>query len=134
MQQATKYYPSRYSCSKLIQAIVKWTPQFLETVERRFGLQGDFTAENITQTFCHILSANAARLKLLRLYRVGWFTRKQERGVYLYSFSNGAIRYYQIWNGFESEESPFVKARKPQVIRETIESQKETSDIYVGEL
>ena len=134
MQQTSKYYPNRYTYGKLIQATVKWTPQFLETIEEKFGLNGNFTANNVASIFQSIVSLNAARLKLLRLYRIGWFTRTLEEGIYVYRFSNSARNYYRSWQGFENEESPLVTARKPKYVRETIESQKEISDMYIREI
>jgi len=111
MERTIKYYPYRYSYGgKHVEVIIKWTPQFLQSIEWEFGLEGEFTAYRVAQLFSNIISDNATRLKLWRMYKQGWFTRYCKEGIYFYTFSESARKYYRYWSAFNQEGSPLVKS------------------------
>jgi len=105
MKQIMKIYPIRHP-GRFFNIIVDWNGEFLQQIIEKWGLYAEFSAEEIGYLFRDLLSMNAARLKLLRLYRQGWFVRRlvfnDEKGKhYLYSFSESSISYYKKWNTFK---------------------------------
>jgi hypothetical protein len=120
METVEKYYPERYDCygGKVIEAVIRWTPTFLQSIFIEFELDGKFTSLDIANLFKHIFSENAARLKLFRMYKQGWFTRKLEvinennevKSIYFYQFSESAKKYFIEWGGF-ADPGPITKKK-----------------------
>lgn len=115
MEFVVKCYPTK--CKKNVRAVLNWTPEFLEVISKKFGLNGKFSSVEIEEFFRHYASRNAIRLKLRRLYRCGWFIRRLEghsekrpnRSVYLYEFSNSSKKYQIYWVGFNyNDRSPLM--------------------------
>lgn len=133
MDKVIKYYSERYR-GKSIPVVIKWTPEFLESIRHRFGIYGEFSSNNLIDLFSHIFSGNAARLKLFRLYRQGWFKRNLTNQGYIYSFSEGSKKYNRYYGGFDN--GPLVAARIPEVMEKSIEIKREyiNSDRYFGEI
>nr|MBI4157076.1 hypothetical protein [Candidatus Woesearchaeota archaeon] len=134
MDYAIKHYTDRYS-GLTIKAVIKWTPEFLQFIRRNYDLNSEFTSNNLCELFNNIISGNATRLKLWRMYRQGWFTRRYKKGVYYYKFSEGAKKYYNLWYGFNSEEGPLIKSSKPKYMDKIVEVKREiiNTDRYLGE-
>lgn len=116
MEIVVKCYTTKYK--KNVQAVLDWTPEFLELIVRKFGLNGRFTAMALEEFFRHYTTRNAIRLRLRRLYRNGWFIRRLEgysekrpnRLVNLYQLSDSAKKYQVYWGGFEcNERSPLMR-------------------------
>ena len=138
MQRTIKYYPRRYN-GKSIRVVIKWTPEFLESVKNRFGFYKDFTSKDVISLFKCVSEGDAARHKLSRLYRQGWFVRRLEpgyltRSYYIYNFSEGAKQYNRYYGSFKT--GPLVAARIPEVFEKPIEIKKEfiLQDLFIGEL
>lgn len=138
METAVKYYPERYGSygEKQINVIIRWTPQFLQSIKQEFGLEGEFTSLEVAQLFSSFFSINATRLKLWRMYRQGWFTRKCRKGIYYYNFSKGAKKYYHFWIGFDNEEGPLMVSSNTKFSSKPFEVRTEIidRDRYLGEV
>ena len=113
MEERYKYYPNNSYYHRKIKAVIKWTPEFLERIQSSFGLRGEFNSLDVVFSIKNILiiSDNAIRLKLHRVYKQGWFTRSRIEGIYYYAFSEKAKRYYSSFGNFQYD-GPLAESKK----------------------
>jgi len=108
-----KFYPNRFNV-RHVKATLCWTPQFLSSITKRFGIREEFTSAQVEDIFEGIITRNAVRKKLKRLYNGGIFKREQikinGRKVFVYHFNDRWKRYYIYYQGFDYDpKSPLMK-------------------------
>jgi len=142
MEKTTKYYKNRFG-GKTVKVIIEWNADFLQLIKNRFGLDCEgFTSSEIEDIFRHECSKTAAKLKLWRLFKQGWFSRRKEalgyntigrKNIFLYSFTPSAKKYYHYWGSF-NENGPLVRANSPKIVEKILERKIIVSDRFLGEL
>ena len=142
MEKTTKYYKNRFGYGKTIKVLIEWNADFLQLIKNRLGLDPEFTSCEVEDIFRHECSKTAAKLKLWRLFKQGWFSRRKEaldyntagrKNIFLYSFTPSAKKYYHYWGSF-NESGPLVVANLPKIVEEVVEKKVIISDKYVGEM
>jgi|SRR3989344_3278106 len=138
MQTVMKYYKHNGNRQKgYVEAVIDWTPLFLQYIYNRFGIGGVFTVKDVEDLFRNYCSITASRLKFYRLYKNNWFVRRKdsELGIYLYSFSNAGVDYSKTWGGF-NYEGPLLWSKKPKIIEKKIEVRRQiiNRDRYLCEV
>jgi len=100
----------------LIFATINLTPQFLQTIVNKFGINAEFTSSDIANIFRKVITKKASDMKLFRLYKQGYFKRKLKYSedhktiIYFYRFSESAKKYHDYWFGFDYyDDSPLLR-------------------------
>jgi hypothetical protein len=134
MERVLKRCPTN---NHLIFATVNWTPQFLQTLVNKFGINSEFTSLDVADVFRKVITKKASDMKLFRLYRQGYFKRRvkysEELGIklYFYRFSESAVRYHDYWMGFDYyDDSPLL--RKYKFINERNKSKRVLDRTYAN--
>ena len=142
MEKTTKYYKNRFGYGKTVKVIIEWSADFLQLIKNRFGLNCEgFTSSQVEDIFRHECSKTATKLKLWRLFKQGWFSRRKEKldydtigrkNIFLYSFTPSAKQYYHYWGGFNN--GPLVEANSPKIVEKIVEKKTIVSDKFLGEI